>query len=158
MQWITAPIRVNSDTAGAHIMPSLAVRGDTAYVVWLDSRSGTWHTYLRTFTAWSVTAVQHEKVLPISCTLEQNFPNPFGGASTPATPATSIQFTLQKRGAVRLRVFDLLGRQIAMVHEAVEEAGTHTVVFEANGVPPGNYPYLLEADGQCVSRMMTVLR
>ncbi|MBL0176469.1 MAG: hypothetical protein IPP94_14595 [Ignavibacteria bacterium] len=158
MQWLTAPIRVNSDTAGVHIMPSLAVRGDTAYVVWLDSRSGTRHTYLRTFTAGSVTAVQREEVLPISCALEQNFPNPFGRASISAKPATSIQFTLQKRGAVRLRVFDLLGRQIAMVHEAVEDAGTHTVVFEANGVPPGNYPYLLEADGRYVSRIMTVLR
>ncbi|MBA4311116.1 MAG: hypothetical protein C0417_00650 [Chlorobiaceae bacterium] len=75
---------------------------------------------------------------PITYALKQNYPNPFN-------PSTTISYQLPMRSHVTLRVFDLLGREVAMLVNSIEEPGYKTVKFNANGLPGGVYYYRIQA-------------
>ncbi|MDX1530208.1 MAG: FG-GAP-like repeat-containing protein [Rhodothermales bacterium] len=76
---------------------------------------------------------------PAVPTLEA-FPNPFATAAT-------FRYTLPEAGPVRLAVYDLLGREVAVLTDAVRPAGPHTATFTASGLAPGIYLYRLEVGG-----------
>ncbi len=69
------------------------------------------------------------------------YPNPFN-------PEVSIHYALPQEGRVRLRVFDVLGRQVATLVDEVQQAGRHRVRFVASDLPSGVYLYRIEAGGQ----------
>lgn len=82
--------------------------------------------------------------------LYQNFPNPFN-------PATSISYNLPDAGLVRLTIFDMLGREIAVLVDGSRSAGLHTVEFNAAGLSTGTYFYQLTAgDFSAVRKLMLV--
>jgi cyclomaltodextrinase / maltogenic alpha-amylase / neopullulanase len=83
--------------------------------------------------------------------LEANYPNPFN-------PSTTIAFTLPESGRVRLEVFDLLGRRVAVLADDVRATGRHEVVFDAAGLASGTYLYRLEHGGGSQNRRMTLLK
>jgi hypothetical protein len=89
--------------------------------------------------------------IPDRMTLEQNFPNPFN-------PATTIAFQLHDAGRVRLVVYDLLGRQVAILVDGVLGAGTHTATWNAAGFASGVYFYRMTTDreGSALRKMMLV--
>ncbi len=89
--------------------------------------------------------------LPVAVALFQNYPNPFN-------PSTTIGYQLPVSGHVRLAVFDLLGREVAVLVNERKEAGTHTVTFEAAGLASGVYFYRLTTPGRVETRRMNVLR
>jgi len=70
--------------------------------------------------------------------LEQNYPNPFN-------PVTTIQFALPKTGFASLKVFDLLGREVATLINSEIKSGSHQVIWNASGFASGVYFYRLEA-------------
>jgi hypothetical protein len=84
-------------------------------------------------------------------TLAQNYPNPFN-------PSTSIRFSLPSNGPVKLKVFNLLGKEIATIFEGNLEAGTHTMSFNADQLASGIYTYRLEYAKQSLTKKMTVLK
>jgi|GEM_PF-4838831 len=63
---------------------------------------------------------------------QPNYPNPF-------TISTSIPIHLERTEQVSLRIFDAFGRDIATLHEGMLDAGTHTVTWQARGLPAGVY-------------------
>ncbi|MBP1653768.1 MAG: pepN, partial [Bacteroidetes bacterium] len=77
---------------------------------------------------------------PIAFALEQNFPNPFN-------PETVIRFALPARAAIRLAVYDLLGREVTVLVEGMKDAGRHEAVWDASRVPSGTYVYRLQVHG-----------
>lgn len=77
---------------------------------------------------------------PSNYRLEQNFPNPFN-------PATTIQFQLPEASRVRIVVFDLLGRESAVVLDEERPSGFHDVVFNARALASGAYFYRMMAEG-----------
>lgn len=82
-----------------------------------------------------------ESSAPREFALEQNYPNPFN-------PITRIKFTLPSVGtrhAVSLQVFDLLGREVAMLVNEDKESGRHEVNFDATDLPSGVYYYRMSA-------------
>jgi hypothetical protein len=95
--------------------------------------------------------------LPVATELGQNWPNPFN-------PATQIAFTLGSDVAgsgvvpVRLTVYDLTGRRVAVLVDQNMVAGTHTVSFNAGALASGVYMYRLEAAGQAFVQRMTLLK
>jgi len=83
--------------------------------------------------------------------LEQNYPNPFN-------PATLIRFSLQSSHVTRLTVYDLMGREIAVLVNGPKAAGTHSIEFDASHLASGVYMYELVADGTRITRLMTLVK
>ena len=69
--------------------------------------------------------------------LEQNFPNPFN-------PVTNINFSLRKSGFVKLKVFDLLGKEITTLLNENKNPGKYNVSFNGEAFPSGTYFYRIE--------------
>jgi len=91
-----------------------------------------------------------EEQLPTSYSLEQNYPNPFN-------PTTQIKYSIAKPGVVTLRVYDVLGRQVAELVNKQQEAGNYVVNFDASGLSSGVYIYKIESGSfNSVKKMMLV--
>jgi hypothetical protein len=76
--------------------------------------------------------------IPSQFTLRQNYPNPFN-------PATQISFAIQKANHVTLKVYDILGREVAILVDERKQAGEYKVTWNAEGAPSGVYFYRLVA-------------
>jgi len=84
-------------------------------------------------------------------TLHQNYPNPFN-------PSTTIRFSLPQRSHVTLKVFDVLGREVARLVNEKKDAGEHRVVWDATGLPSGVYFYRLTTPTFSQTKKMEVIR
>ncbi len=100
------------------------------------------------FTAPS--SVDDERI-PETFALHQNYPNPFN-------PSTTIQFDLPTRAFATLRVFNLIGQQVAELVRGTLSAGTHAVEWNAVGASSGVYVCRLEADGFVATRKLVLAR
>jgi uncharacterized protein (TIGR02145 family) len=89
--------------------------------------------------------------VPTDLNLMQNYPNPFN-------PTTQISFELPAQAAVRLAVYDLLGREVAVLVNDIRSAGSHSVTFNAQNLASGVYLYQLVANGQSTSRRMLLMK
>ena len=88
---------------------------------------------------------------PLEYTLDQNYPNPFN-------PTTNIGFQLAASGFVSLKIFDLLGREVATVVSEYLEAGNHQRTLSGSGLASGVYYYRLQAGGSPQTRKMVVMK
>lgn len=79
------------------------------------------------------------------------YPNPFN-------PYTTLRFTLTKAGDVRLEVFDVLGRRVALLADGPHTAGPHAVRFDAPGLPTGTYLYRLQAGAEVITQRITLVK
>ncbi|MEO8167827.1 MAG: T9SS type A sorting domain-containing protein, partial [bacterium] len=79
-----------------------------------------------------------EKTFPRSYSLYQNYPNPFN-------PSTVIRFDLPEVQDVSLKVFNLLGQEVANLVNGVREAGEHSVTADFTNLSSGMYFYRLSA-------------
>jgi hypothetical protein len=92
-------------------------------------------------------------VLPTDVTLGQNYPNPFN-------PSTNISYRLSRPGFVSLKVYNLLGQEVATLVSRSQPTGEHDASFDAAGLPSGIYLYKLDLNNGTVKevRKMTVLK
>lgn len=89
--------------------------------------------------------------IPITFQLFQNYPNPFNGSTT-------IKYSLPKRSHVLLTVYDVLGREVAVLKNNDEVNGVHSVQFTNNNFPSGIYYYRLNADNVFLTGTMLLLK
>jgi len=83
--------------------------------------------------------------------LAQNYPNPFN-------PSTQIRFTLDAGRQTTLKVYDVLGREVATLVNGTMAAGAHSVTFDASNLTSGVYMYKLEAGGMTMTKRMTLVK
>ncbi len=88
---------------------------------------------------------------PASFALSQNYPNPFN-------PTTVIQYQLAAKGPVDLRVYDILGREVAVLVKGEQGPGRFSVSFNARGVSSGVYFYRFTAGKFMDSKKMVVAK
>lgn len=98
----------------------------------------------------------HAPEVPDEFSLNQNYPNPFN-------PQTNISFVLPRSSAVRLEIYDLLGRRIALLADDRMPAGNHNIVwdgtdFDGNHVSSGIYFYMLSTEYGDKQAKMTLLK
>lgn len=90
--------------------------------------------------------------IPKTINLKQNYPNPFN-------PATTIQYDLATASNVQIEVFDMLGRKVAtLVNNSFQQAGTHSVNFDASNLSSGMYIYMLKAGDISQTKRMTLIK
>lgn len=111
----------------------------------------------------TVTSVEYEgENIPKEFILYQNYPNPFN-------PTTTIQFSLtlslsqwervsEGRVRVTLKVFDVLGREVATLVDGELNPGEHSVVYDAKGLPSGVYFYRLSAGSFTETKKMLITK
>ncbi len=89
--------------------------------------------------------------VPREFTLGQNYPNPFN-------PATRIDFTLPSAGFVSLKIYDVLGREIAVLVNEDRQPGTYTAEWSAAGAASGVYFYELHSGNFLSARKMLLMK
>lgn len=88
---------------------------------------------------------------PVSFKLGQNYPNPFN-------PVTKISYALPKQGLVTLRVYDILGKEVATLVNESKTAGEYTVEFNASSLASGVYFYKLESGSFSDIKKLTLIK
>lgn len=89
--------------------------------------------------------------LPENYELSQNYPNPFN-------PVTNIRFTIPEETMVKLKVYDMLGREVTTLLDKVLKAGTYLEQWDAKGVSSGMYIYKLQTAKFVKSKTMMLIR
>jgi peroxiredoxin len=97
----------------------------------------------------TLSSVQESREIPRKLVLFQNYPNPFN-------PSTRINYRLPTDGRVCLKVYTLLGQEIATLIDQFQSAGEYSILFEPGNLPDGVYFYRLEAPGKIITRKMVV--
>lgn len=92
-----------------------------------------------------------EPAWPHDFTLEQNYPNPFNAE-------TVISFALPRNENIKLKVFDLLGREIAVLADGLYTAGPHALRWSGQAAPSGLYWYVLQTNERRIVRRLMIVR
>jgi len=89
--------------------------------------------------------------IPTKYALQQNYPNPFN-------PATTIKYLIPENGFVTLKVFDVLGKEVARLVNANQQPGNYSVNFDASNLPSGTYIYTIRANNFFSSKKMLLMK
>ncbi|MBI3110495.1 MAG: hypothetical protein HYZ01_02880 [Ignavibacteriales bacterium] len=113
----------------------------TIYYAWLDGRENATlgRIYSKIYSGFPITAIE-ESHAPLLFSLEQNYPNPFN-------PSATIRFTLPIAASVTLKVYDVLGREVAELVNQALGAGVFTYRFDAATLAGGSYYCRMTAMG-----------
>jgi len=106
---------------------------------------------LKTTTGGSIGIQQVSTTVPDKFYLQQNYPNPFN-------PVTNIKFSLPEKSFVKLKVFDLLGREVQHLVNEKLTAGEYKYDFNASLLPSGIYFYKLETENFSETRKMILVK
>ena len=89
--------------------------------------------------------------LPVEFSLSQNYPNPFN-------PSTTISYKIAKQGLVNLTVYNILGKEVAMLVNEVQSPGKYDVEFNAKNLSSGIYFYKLSTDNFTATKKLTLMK
>jgi murein DD-endopeptidase MepM/ murein hydrolase activator NlpD len=112
--------------------------------------------YLHTFNVGVTDISPKDELMALGFDVSQNYPNPFN-------PQTTIAFSLKSSSHVKIKVYDILGQEIATLLDEKISAGVHTMTWDAldsSGriVPGGTYFYRLIADGVTETKQMKLVK
>jgi glucuronoarabinoxylan endo-1,4-beta-xylanase len=96
-------------------------------------------------------AEENQRIKPTTFALEQNHPNPFN-------PTTVVNYQVPEQSHVTIKVYDILGKEIAELVNTRKEAGFYSLNFDASNLSSGTYIYRMEAGKYIESRKMIVLK
>jgi CubicO group peptidase (beta-lactamase class C family) len=97
------------------------------------------------------TGMKEHEAMPTRFALEQNYPNPFN-------PNSDIRYQISEFGIVKLAVYDILGREVAVLVNELKAPGTYQVRFDAAGLPSGIYFCRLQSGISSETRTMALIR
>jgi hypothetical protein len=104
-----------------------------------------------TWIADEVTGVEDNENLVNKFELQQNYPNPFN-------PSTKITYSIAEAGLVNIKVYDILGRQVAELVNNQQSAGTYTIDFDAQNLSAGVYLYKIESGSFQAAKKMILMK
>jgi len=112
-------------------------------------------TLLKLSVSYNVTTSIEETTVslnvPDKFNLYQNYPNPFN-------PSTNIKFDLVRNGNVKLKVYNEIGKEVAVLLDGVKNAGSYEVKFDAANLSSGIYFYKLETDNSSITKKMLLVK
>ena len=92
-----------------------------------------------------------KQIKPVSYSLGQNYPNPFN-------PTTRIDYSIKQAGFVTLKIYDMLGKEVAVLVNGNKPAGYYTVEFNGSNLPSGVYIYRLTAGKFSSSKKLMLMK
>jgi hypothetical protein len=105
-----------------------------------------------------INSADEELPNPSTFELQQNFPNPFNAQTQISYTVGSPRLIGGQAQSAVLKVYDVLGREVATLVNEPKDAGTHSVTWDAAGLPSGVYYYRLEAGGYVATKKLVLLR
>ena len=96
-------------------------------------------------------AVNDNAAVPNTFALEQNYPNPFN-------PTTKINYSVPNSGFVTLKVFNILGQEVATLFSGQLHPGKYVATFDGSNFASGVYIYRLDAGGNSISKKLMLLK
>ena len=99
----------------------------------------------------NATSVDVEKDIPAGFDLSQNYPNPF-------QQETSFSFSIPSEEFSTLKIYDMLGNEVAVLVNQMEVAGKHTIEFDASGLKSGVYFCRLQSGGFSETKKIILLK
>lgn len=99
----------------------------------------------------TLVGITNNNTVPGDYSLAQNFPNPFN-------PTTTISFDIPKNGIVELKVFDMLGREVATLVNGFKNAGSFRVDFNGSNLTSGTYFYRIKSGDFVQTKKMVLLK
>lgn len=112
-----------------------------------QNQIGFWYAYQQI----TITDIEDENIIPTVFKLEQNYPNPFN-------PSTKIKFAVPEKSNVLIKVYDILGSEVATLINREMEAGWYENDFNAAGLSSGIYLFRMEAGSYVNTKKMILLR
>ncbi len=118
-----------------------------------DSQSEVEHFYVRAYDVSRSTDVADESgaALPVEFGISNAYPNPFNAQ-------ISVKMGIPEAGETTLKVYDVLGREVARIHDGQLTAGLHTFTWNAQDYASGTYFLQLKAGGKVAHRKITLLQ
>ena len=113
-----------------------------------------WLYFDNALTDAQITGVKESEILPSQFELKQNYPNPFN-------PATKIIYTLpniSKKYNVTVKIYDVLGRQVEILFNGEQSAGTYNLNFDGSSLSSGIYYYTINAGDFISTKKMILLK
>ncbi|MBU1937028.1 T9SS type A sorting domain-containing protein [bacterium] len=104
-----------------------------------------------TFYEHIISATPSRDIAPTEFALHQNYPNPFN-------PTTTIRYDVKEAGLVSLKVFDVLGREVAVLTYEEHAAGSYEIAWDASDLPSGIYLCKMDAEGFVQTQKMVLLK
>jgi len=136
-------------TRTAYVIPrAMAISADGLTMYLGTFSTGT--PGVQKFTRQTATSLPVDET-PTGFALSQNYPNPFN-------PSTRISFSIPQAGEVTLKVYDMLGREVATLVNGTMAAGTHSATFDASGMSSGIYLYELRSGNTRITNKMTLMK
>ena len=108
-------------------------------------------TYVQGGIPYKIGGEEVNESKPTDYSLSQNFPNPFN-------PTTTINYAIKTAGLVNLKVYDMLGTEVASLVNESQEAGSYSVDFNASGLPSGIYFYTLTSGSYMDTKKLILLK
>jgi len=99
----------------------------------------------------TINVKQISTTIPDNFSLEQNYPNPFN-------PSTIIRFQTRGSKLTTFKVFDILGKEIAVLVNEILQPGTYEVIFDGSKLTSGVYFYRLQSEGYTETKRMIMLK
>ena len=99
----------------------------------------------------ATTSINPERELPHNFYLEQNYPNPFN-------PSTTIKYSIPKQSNVKIKVFDILGREVITLLNDNKIAGNYSLTFDGSDLSTGIYFYQIRTGNFTQTKKMIILR
>ena len=116
-----------------------------------DNAHQTCEVWSNTWIGSSSTVGVGDEIIPLTYALNQNYPNPFN-------PITNIQFTIPEQADVKLRIYNILGRQVDVLVNETLTIGHHKILWNPKNLSSGVYFYKLEAGSFIKTRKMILLK
>jgi len=129
---------------------ALAVSGNYIFASTSYLNGGVWRRPVSEILA-SVTSVNYSENVPSNFQLDQNYPNPFN-------PSTKISWKSPVSGHQLLKVYDVLGNEVATLVDEEKPAGSYEIEFDASKLSSGTYFYQLRAGSLLETRKMVLLK
>jgi hypothetical protein len=125
--------------------------GDAAKIIILSNAPTSPDTISVSGTGSPVTAVDETDNQPKAYALSQNFPNPFN-------PTTQLRYSIKENGLVTLKVYDVLGQEVATLFVGQQTAGNYIATFDGDKLASGIYFYRLQAGSFSQTKKMILMK